>query len=127
MMPVRQHLIFIMLHTTGWGVRHVVQSLGRSAMSQRQRIARNLAAALLAGVWTQGGLQARSVEVLGQQTRTLQRRLLRDLLGSCPSRYPPSSDWIVDFVLHHHWFDAAIAIDKPGGSAPTVLDTPTTS
>lgn len=60
----------------------------------RKRYARTLAAALLAGVWTLAGLQARAARVLGRTVRLEQRKLLRRMMLANPFPHAPPEPWL---------------------------------
>jgi RNA-directed DNA polymerase len=68
-------------------------------MHARERVARNLAAAFLAGDWTSRALLKQAAIVLGLRSRPLQRRLIAELIVVTPDEYPPSPDWLVAFLL----------------------------
>jgi RNA-directed DNA polymerase len=76
-------------------------------MDARERVARNLAAALLAGAWTPRALLRRSETVLGRRTRKSQRALVAELIEATPDAYPPSPDWLVAFFLQSRSFRQA--------------------
>lgn len=76
-------------------------------MNAKDWVARNLAAALLAGVWNSEELLRRTEELLGTSTRRSQRALIRDLLEKLPTAYPPSPAWLVAFLLESSWFERA--------------------
>jgi RNA-directed DNA polymerase len=76
-------------------------------MYASEQIARNLAAALLAGAWTSRALLRRAETVLGRRTRRSQRLLIKDLIESAPDTYPPSPDWLVAFFLRSRRFKQA--------------------
>lgn len=73
-------------------------------MNARERVARNLAAALLAGEWTSQVLLRQAATVLGRRARRSQRALIADLFESTPDAYPPSPDWLVAFFLRSRAF-----------------------
>ena len=68
-------------------------------MHNAEYVARNLAAALLAGRWTRRALARRMEQVLGRETRAVQKTALAKLLVSAPPHYPPSPAWLVAFLL----------------------------
>ena len=76
-------------------------------MDVRAYIARNLSAALLAGVWNRRALLRRTEALLGRSTRKSQRRLIDALMGRITGNGPPSHEWLVEFLLDATWFDRA--------------------
>ena len=76
-------------------------------MNARERVARNLAAALLAGAWTSRALRGQAATVLGRRARHSQRALIAELITSAPDSYPPSPDWLVAFLLRSQSFKQA--------------------
>jgi RNA-directed DNA polymerase len=91
-------------------------------MNSRERVARNLAAALLAGAWTPSALLSRASEFLGRPTQKSQRLLIQELLDSVPTAYPPSPSHLVGFFLGSRRFDRASArLRKKGAHIPAVL------
>jgi RNA-directed DNA polymerase len=73
-------------------------------MNASERVARNLAAALLAGAWTSQALLRQAAFVLGRRARKSQRTLVAELIESTPDAYPPSPDWLVAFLLRSRPF-----------------------
>jgi RNA-directed DNA polymerase len=91
-------------------------------MQARERVARNLAAALLAGAWTRRALLQRTSPILGRRNRRAQRTLIAELIESAPTDYPPSPDWLVAYFLGSPSFAAASAARiKNPQSTPIVL------
>jgi RNA-directed DNA polymerase len=76
-------------------------------MRTSERIARNLAAGLLAGVWTRAALLRRTAAVLGRRTRKSQQALIDELLERAPAAYPPAPDWLAAFFLRSPYFKRA--------------------
>lgn len=76
-------------------------------MNARERVAHNLAAALLAGTWTSRALLRSAQIVLGRRMRKSQRLLITELIESAPDAYPPSPDWLVSFLLRSRQFRQA--------------------
>lgn len=76
-------------------------------MHARERVARNLAAALLAGAWTSRALLRAAKTVLGRRARRSQRSLIKELIKSTAGAYPPAPDWLVSFFLRSRWFRQA--------------------
>ncbi len=76
-------------------------------MNATEWVARNLAAALLAGRWTHRGLLTRTEAILGRRTRRSQRALIQGLVEDLPIAYPPSPDWLVAFLLKSSAFRQA--------------------
>ena len=79
-------------------------------MNARVWVARNLAAALLAGTWTRAALARRAEQFLGRSTREFQKALIGDLLQRYSASYPPSPAWLVDFFLGAEQFDQASVV-----------------
>jgi len=91
-------------------------------MHARERVARNLAAALLAGAWTRRALLQRTGAILGRRTRVVQRALIADLIESAPADYPPSPEWLAAYFLGSPSFEkASISQVKNPRSVPVVL------
>ncbi|MBL8567063.1 MAG: RNA-directed DNA polymerase [Hyphomicrobiaceae bacterium] len=67
-------------------------------MRFEELIARNLAAAWLAGPWTEAGLFERGQEVIGKAGRRRFLQLVRAAIQAAPSDYPPSPGWITAFL-----------------------------
>jgi RNA-directed DNA polymerase len=79
-------------------------------MDAAEWVARNLAAALLAGTWTRRGLLRRTQAVLGRRTRKAQQALVHELVEGVTTDYPPSPPWLVAFLLSSPAF-------RPAGGA----------
>ncbi len=95
-------------------------------MNSREWVARNLAAALLAGAWTPAVLLARTNEILGPAAPKSQRALIRELLDRVSTAYPPAPAWLVEFFLASRRFDRASASVRKGAARlPAVLQSPT--
>ena len=94
-------------------------------MNSREWVARNLAAALLAGAWTPSALLVRTNGVLGSAAPKSQRALIRELLDGVATAYPPSPAWLVEFLLGSRRFDRASASVRKGAARlPAVLQSP---
>jgi len=94
-------------------------------MNSRQWVARNLAAALLAGAWTSSELLARTNEVLGPAAQKSQHALIQELLDRVSTPYPPSPAWLVEFLLGSRRFERASApVRKSLARLPAVLQSP---
>jgi hypothetical protein len=94
-------------------------------MTAAERVARNLAAALLAGAWTRRGLLKQTETVLGRRTRRSQQALVRALLDGVTTDYPPSPDRLVALLLGSPAFrQAAGAQIKNPRSVQPVLKYP---
>jgi hypothetical protein len=78
-------------------------------MNNREWVARNLAAALLAGAWTPQGLLSRATEFLGRPTQKSHRLLIEELLDGLATAYPPSAAWLIGFFLGSRRFERASA------------------
>jgi RNA-directed DNA polymerase len=76
-------------------------------MNETEWVARNLAAALLAGRWTRRGLLKRAEAVLGRKTRKSQQALVQALVEGLTTAYPPSPYWLVAFLLQSPAFKRA--------------------
>jgi RNA-directed DNA polymerase len=72
-------------------------------------IARNMAAALLAGPWTPYALQLRAKDYLECASRKSLRRLVRYVIENVPSSYPPSPDWLAACLTSSPTFAWAIS------------------
>ena len=88
-------------------------------MAAKERIARKLAAALLAGAWTHEALLGRTAAILGRETREAQQGLVTELIENAPAAYPPSPDWLAAFFLRSDRFKEAAG---PKSKAATKLD-----
>ena len=92
-------------------------------MSRRRLIARELAAALLSGVWAARPLEARAQSYLGKSTKRWQRRLIADIVHLNGAGYPPSPDTLANSLLKSSYFERSAALvlrqDTP---PPLVLD-----
>ena len=94
-------------------------------MNAAEWVARNLAAALLAGTWTRRSLLKRTQAVLGRRTRRSQHVLVHALLDGVTTDYPPSPDWLTTFLCRSVAFrQAASAQIKDPRSVQTVLKYP---
>ncbi len=94
-------------------------------MNSREWVARNLAVALLGGVWTRPALLRRTNEVLGRSAKQSQRALIQELLDTAPTDYPPSPGGLVEFFLGSAHFDRASAsIRKSPTRLAPVLKSP---
>jgi RNA-directed DNA polymerase len=95
-------------------------------MDAAEWVARNLAAALLAGTWTRRGLLRRTETVLGRRTRKAQQALVHELVAGVTTDYPPSPPWLVTFLLRSSAFRQAggASIKNPRSVQP-VLKHPT--
>ena len=94
-------------------------------MNAAERVARNLAAALLAGTWTRRGLLKRTQAILGRRTRKTQQALVSALLEGATTDYPPSPDWLATFLSRSPAFRrAAGAQIKDPRSVQPVLKYP---
>src|ERR1700738_5242047 len=76
-------------------------------MDATEWVARNLAAALLAGTWTRRGLLKRTEAVLGRRTRNAPQALVQALVKDLTTTYPPSPNWLVAFLLRSSAFKQA--------------------
>jgi RNA-directed DNA polymerase len=76
-------------------------------MDATEWVARNLAAALLAGAWTPRDLLKRTEAVLGRRTRKAQQALVQALVEGLTTSYPPSPNWLVAFLLRSSAFKQA--------------------
>jgi RNA-directed DNA polymerase len=94
-------------------------------MNSSEWVARNLAAALLAGDWTPPELFARTNEVLGPAAPKSQRALIQELLDRVSTAYRPAPSWLVEFFLGSRRFDRASApVRKGAARLPAVLQYP---
>ena len=88
-------------------------------MATEERIARKLAAALLAGAWTREALLRRTAAILGRETREAQELLVDALIEGASTEYPPAPDWLETFFLGSDYFEEAAG---PKSKAATKLD-----
>jgi RNA-directed DNA polymerase len=72
-------------------------------------LARNVAAAILGGIWNKRALLQRMETFFGTDTRTAQRRLIRELLVLMPAEVPPSPGWLRKFCEHSRGFEQIAA------------------
>jgi hypothetical protein len=94
-------------------------------MNSSDWVARNLAVALLGGVWTPSALLRRANEVLGRSAKSSQRALVQELLDNLPTDYPPAPGWLAAFLLGSAHFDRASAsIRKSRTRLAPVLKSP---
>jgi RNA-directed DNA polymerase len=94
-------------------------------MSRRRLIARELAAALLSGVWSARPLEARAQIYLGKSTKRWQRKLIADVLDTANAGYPPSPDVLARWLLKSGYFERAAAVVlRQENPPPLVLDPP---
>jgi hypothetical protein len=94
-------------------------------MNSRDWVARNLAAALLAGAWEPSALLSRASDVLGRPTQKSHRLLIDEMLASISTAYPPAPAWLVAFFLGSRRFERASARLRSGRvRAPAVLSPP---
>src|SRR5882724_471207 len=94
-------------------------------MNSREWVARNLAAALLAGDWTPPELLARTSDVVGPAAPKSQRALVQELLDRVSTAYPPAPAWLVEFFLGSRRFGHASArVRKGEARLPAVLQSP---
>jgi|KBSSwiStaDraftv2_1062776.scaffolds.fasta_scaffold31387_2 hypothetical protein len=94
-------------------------------MNAAERVARNLAAALLAGTWTRSDLLQRTEAFLGGETKEAQHALVDALLDGVTSEYPPSPPWLTAFLVRSSDFQQAAAVQlKNPRSVQPVLQYP---
>lgn len=94
-------------------------------MNSRDWVARNLAAALLAGEWALPALLRQANEVLGPTSRQSQQALIEELLDRVSTPYPPAPAWLVEFFLGSRRFERASApIRRSASRLPAVLQFP---
>ena len=91
-------------------------------MGAAERVARNLAAALLAGTWTRTDLLARMEAVLGGETSEAQQALVDELLEGVTTDYPPSPPWLAAFLSRSPAFlrAAGASIKNPRSVQPVL-------
>ena len=91
-------------------------------MNAAERVARNLAAALLAGAWTRSDLLQRIEALLGGATREAQHALVDTLLEGVTTDYPPSPPWLTAFLVRSPDFQQAAAaqIKNPRSVQPVL-------
>jgi hypothetical protein len=78
-------------------------------MDTKERIARELAAALLAGAWEPEGMIARSGTLLGAEKPWLRAALIHGLIAGTRAGYPPSIDAIARHLMAADRFDRLVA------------------
>jgi len=94
-------------------------------MNSREWVARNLAAALLAGAWEPAALLAGVCDVLGRPTQKSYRLLVQELLDRVSTVYPPSPAWLVEFFRQSRRFERASArLRRRAQPIPAVLQLP---
>ncbi|MBL8549389.1 MAG: RNA-directed DNA polymerase [Hyphomonadaceae bacterium] len=94
-------------------------------MASSTTIAKGLAAALVAGVWTERALLARCEGFLGAATRASQKKLISALLVRAYDRYPHSPASLVRWLLRSPAFERAAApLLRAGPKPPVVLKPP---
>ncbi len=76
-------------------------------MSRRRRIARQLAAQLLAGVWTRRRLFFRAKTYLGSKASVSLRRLIDDAMRATASAYPPDPNRLAKALVTSGAFPSA--------------------
>jgi RNA-directed DNA polymerase len=95
-------------------------------MNAAERVARNLAAALLAGAWTRSDLLQRTEAVLGRRTSEAQHALVDALLDGVTTDYPPSPPRLTALLVRAPAFQQAAAAQiKNPRSVQPVLEYPT--
>jgi hypothetical protein len=88
-------------------------------MDVRNWAARNLAAKLLAGPWTQQTLAAAVQDLLGKGARKARRKLVAELAVLAKATYLPSPEWLAEYLNDCEFF-----IVPPALAVDTSLDTP---
>lgn len=89
------------------------------------RVAKPVAAALLAGAWTERALSYRLEKLAGAKTRSAQRDLISKLVQRAPGPVPPRPHDLMAFLVEEPSFRKALApLAKPGVRAPVVLSPP---
>jgi RNA-directed DNA polymerase len=95
-------------------------------MLSKRLIANQLAAALLAGIWSARPLESRAITYLGTSTQRWQKRLIADVLSAQSTSYPPSPNKLAGTLLQSQHFERAAAIVlRKHAPPPLVLDPPT--
>jgi RNA-directed DNA polymerase len=89
-------------------------------MSARERLARSLAMALLAGEWTAEDLNRRASRYFGRPLRAARRRLIREMIESATTPYPPSPEWLVAHLLASERF-LYLSADRQGVVRPAAV------
>ncbi len=88
-------------------------------------IARNLAAALLGGAWTERALNHRFERFFRARSKAARRKLMHALWSEAPGPIPPSVDELTAFLADHPSFEkAAEALRKSAGPINAVLTPP---
>lgn len=94
-------------------------------MPSPRHIARQLAAALLAGAWEARPMESRAARYLGASTKRWQRRLIGDVLSAQTADYPPSPAALAkQLAASAHFERAAAVVLRRETPPPVVLDSP---
>ena len=83
-------------------------------MAGRKQVAKQLATALLAGVWTRNAMLRRAEKLLGPGVRKLLRRIVDDVLDRNVTPYPPPPRRLVDLILDSYAFEQASLAARKG-------------
>jgi RNA-directed DNA polymerase len=90
-----------------------------------RKVARALAAALLAGVWNRRAMLRRAAKVLGARTPVAQKRLIADVLAGSTGAYPPSPRRLVEVLIKSPNFEGAnVAAVKAWRELPVIPKPP---
>jgi RNA-directed DNA polymerase len=94
-------------------------------MSRYDRLARSVAAALLAGQWTQEDLNRRASRFFDREQRAGRRRLIRELIQTSAAPYPPSPPALAAYLRSSEAFTRLASSRATGQRQPLiVLDPP---
>jgi RNA-directed DNA polymerase len=93
-------------------------------MSRYARLARSVAAALLAGEWTQEDLNRQASRFFGRRQRAGRRRLIRELMQTNASPYPPSPPSLAACLRSSETFVRLASKTTPQRMPLIVLDPP---
>ncbi len=77
-------------------------------MSEGDFLASNLAAKLLAGRWRQDDIATRCGEIFGRAQRSLQGKLIAQLLLRWREPYPPDPAWLTEYFRGSEWFERLV-------------------
>ena len=83
-------------------------------MAGKKQVAKHLALALLAGVWTRNAMLRRAENVLGQGVRKLLRQIIDDVLDQNVTPYPPPPRRLVELILNSLAFEQASLMARKG-------------
>lgn len=83
-------------------------------MAGKKQVAKHLASALLAGVWTRDAMLRRAENMLGQGVRKLLREIIDDVMDRNVTPYPPPPRRLVEIILDSFAFEQASLMARKG-------------